>query len=63
MSAPDHASCGDITYTANDQGCLHLASVGDRYSGDTVGYAMSEHLTNDLVMQALSAPYQADVPA
>lgn len=53
VAAPDQAWCGDITYIATDEGWLYLAGLKDLYSGEIVGYAMSERMTKDLVMQAL----------
>lgn len=53
VSAPDQAWCGDITYIATDEGWLYLAGLKDLYSGEIVGYAMSERMTKDLVMQVL----------
>jgi putative transposase len=53
VSAPDQAWCGDITYIATDEGWLYLAGLKDLYSGEIVGYAMSERMTKDLEMQAL----------
>ena len=53
VSAPDQAWCGDITYITTDEGWLYLAGLKDLYSGEIVGYAMSERMTKDLVMQAL----------
>lgn len=41
------------TYIATDEGWLYLAGLKDLYSGEMVGYAMSERMTKDLVMQAL----------
>ncbi|MDR6504027.1 putative transposase [Burkholderia ambifaria] len=45
--------CGDITYIATDEGWLYLAGLKNLYSGEIVGYAMSEQMTKHLVMQAL----------
>lgn len=42
----------DITYIATDEGWLYLASVEDLYSRQIVGWAMSERMTQDLVLQA-----------
>ena len=53
VSAPNQAWCGDITYIATDEGWLYLAGLKDLYSGEIVGYAMSERMTKQLVMQAL----------
>jgi len=52
-SAPNQAWCGDITYIATDEGWLYLAGLKDLFSGELVGYAMSERMTKQLVMQAL----------
>lgn len=53
VAAPDQAWCGDITYIATGEGWLYLAGLKDLYSGEIVGYAMSERMTKNLVMQAL----------
>jgi len=53
VSAPNQAWCGDITYIATDEGWLYLAGLKDLYSGEIVGYALSERMTKQLVMQAL----------
>lgn len=53
VTAPNQAWCGDITYIATDEGWLYLAGLKDLYSGEIVGYAMSERMTKHLVMQAL----------
>ena len=53
VGAPNQAWCGDITYVATDEGWLYLAGLKDLYSGEIVGYAMSERMTKHLVMQAL----------
>ncbi|OXJ06766.1 hypothetical protein CFB39_38430 [Burkholderia sp. AU6039] len=51
-TAPNQAWCDDITYIATDEGWLYLAGLKDLYSGEIVGYAMSERMTKHLVMQA-----------
>mgnify|MGYP003344229246 CR=1 FL=1 len=53
VAAPNQAWCGDITYVATDEGWLYLAGLKDLYSGEIVGYAMSERMTKHLVLQAL----------
>ena len=53
VSAPNQAWCGDITYIATDEGWLYLAGLKGLFSGELVGYAMSERMTKQLVMQAL----------
>lgn len=53
VEAPNRAWVTDITYIATDEGWLYLAGVKDLFSGEVVGYAMSERMTKALVMQAL----------
>lgn len=53
VDAPNRAWLTDITYIATDEGWLYLAGVKDLFSGEVVGYAMSERMTKALVMQAL----------
>ena len=43
----------DITYIPTDEGWLYLAGVIDGYSKYMVGYAMSDTMKTDLVIQAL----------
>jgi putative transposase len=45
-TSPNQAWCGDITYIATDEGWLYLAGLKDLFSGELVGYAMSERMTN-----------------
>ena len=53
ISAPNHAWVGDITYIATDEGWLYLAGLKDLFNGELVGYAMSERMRQNLLMQAL----------
>jgi putative transposase len=43
----------DITYIATAEGWLYLAGYKDIFTGEIVGYAMSERMTKDLVIKAL----------
>jgi len=43
----------DITYVPTDEGWLYLAGVMDGFSKRMVGYAMSDNMKTDLVIQAL----------
>jgi putative transposase len=43
----------DITYVSTDEGWLYLAGLKDLFDGELVGYAMSERMTQQLVMKAL----------
>ena len=53
VSAPNRAWVSDITYISTDEGWLYLAGIKDLYSGELVGYAMNERMTQSLVAQAL----------
>jgi putative transposase len=53
IEAPNRAWVTDITYLATDEGWLYLAGVKDPFSGELVGYALAERMTQQLVMQAL----------
>jgi len=53
VSAPDKAWVSDITYVPTDEGWLYLAGLKDLFDGELVGYAMSERMTQQLVMTAL----------
>lgn len=52
-TAPNQIWLSDITYIPTDEGWLYLAGHKDVYSGDLVGYAMSERMTKNLVSQSL----------
>lgn len=43
----------DITYIPTQEGWLYLAGIKDLFSGELVGYALNERMTQDLVIQAL----------
>jgi len=62
-TSPNQAWCGDITYIATDEGWLYLAGLKDLFSGELVGYAMSERMTKHLVMQALFRAVASQRPA
>lgn len=50
---PNKVWVTDITYLATDEGWLYLAVMIDLYSRQVVGWAMSERMTSDLVVNAL----------
>ena len=52
-SQPNSKWLADITYVPTDQGWLFLAAVLDCFSRKIVGWAMSESMTADLVIDAL----------
>jgi putative transposase len=53
VSAPNRAWVSDITYIPTNEGWLYLAGIKDLYSGELVGYALNERMTQDLVIKAL----------
>ena len=50
---PTYKLVGDITYLRTGQGWLYLATVIDLYSRMVVGWAISERMTADIVVEAL----------
>jgi putative transposase len=53
-SAPNQVWVSDITYIPTDEGWLYLATTLDLYSRRIVGWSMSERITSDLVIDALT---------
>jgi putative transposase len=53
VDVPDRVWVGDITYIATDEGWLFLAVVIDLFSRQVVGWSMREHMTRDIVIDAL----------
>lgn len=53
VAAPNQAWVSDITYIPTGEGWLYLAGLKDLFNGELVGYAMSDRMTKNLVMQAL----------
>lgn len=54
--APNAAWVTDITYVATDEGWLYLAGVKDLFSGELVGYALSERMTKEFVISKVAKP-------
>lgn len=52
-----------LTYISTAEGWLYLASAIDLFWRKLVGYAMSEWMTTDLVMQALQMTLRNRQPA
>jgi len=50
---PNQKWCGDITYIHTWKGWAYLATVIDLYSRKVVGWALSNHMRTDLVIDAL----------
>jgi len=53
VEAPNIAWVADITYLATLEGWLYLAVILDLFSRKVVGYAMSERIDRELVLEAL----------
>jgi putative transposase len=54
QSRPNEAWVADITFVPTEEGWLYLATELDLYSRRVVGWAMSDRMTSDLVIQALA---------
>jgi len=52
-SAPNRVWVTDITYVPTDEGWLYLAGHKDLFTGQVVGYAMSNRMTKNLVSHSL----------
>ena len=60
---PDQKWLADITYIATQEGWLYLAAILDLYTRRIVGWAMSERMTSDLTIAALTMALQQRQPA
>ena len=54
VDKPNYAWVGDITYISTSEGWLYLATVIDLYSNKLIGYAMSDRINKELVIDALN---------
>ena len=61
-SAPNEIWLTDITYIPTGEGWLYLAGHKDLFTGEVVGYAMSERMTKNLVSQSLLRAITAKRP-
>jgi len=52
--APGEVWHADITYVETGEGWLYLAGVKDQFTGEIVGYAMGERMTQGLTLSALA---------
>ncbi len=57
---PNTVWVSDITYIWTLEGWLYLAVILDLYSRQVVGWAMSDRLTSDFVIKALSGHWAKD---
>lgn len=62
-SKPNEAWTSDITYIWTEEGWLYLAVVLDVFSRQIVGWAMSERMTKELVLDAINQAYNRRNPA
>jgi putative transposase len=61
--APNQVWVTDITYIPTAEGWLYLAGHKDLFTGEVVGYAMSERMTKNLVSQSLFRAVATKRPA
>jgi len=61
--APNQVWLSDITYIPTGEGWLYLAGHKDLFTGEVVGYAMSERMTKNLVSQSFLRAITAKRPA
>jgi transposase InsO family protein len=63
VAAPNRTWVADITYIRTGEGWLYWAAVLDLYSRALIGWAMSERINRELVMQAMTMAIQNRKPA
>src|ERR1035438_10448979 len=63
VEAPNRVWAGDITYVWTQEGWLYLAVVIDLFSRQVVGFAISERMTRQLVIDALCMAWFRRWPA
>jgi len=61
--APDQVWLSDVTYLWTREGWLYLCAVLDLYTRKIVGWAMAEHMTRQLVLDALQMADKVRKPA
>lgn len=63
VTTPNVAWCGDVTYIWTEEGWLYTSVLLDLYSRKVVGWAMSDHLDKELVIDALEMAIGRRQPA
>jgi transposase InsO family protein len=63
VTAPNVAWCGDVTYIWTEEGWLYTAVLLDLYSRKVVGWAMSDSMDKQLVIDALEMALGRRQPA
>jgi transposase InsO family protein len=61
-SRPNEIWLADITYIPTDEGWLYLAAILDLFSRKVVGWAMGDHLRQELTIAALTMAIQRQRP-
>ena len=61
--APDQAWLSDITYLWTREGWVYVCAVLDLFSRRIVGWAIAEHMTRQLVLDALQMAHKVRKPA
>jgi putative transposase len=61
--APNEVWVTDITYIPTREGWLYLAAILDLYSRRVVGWSMSDRITRQLTLDALTMALRARAPA
>lgn len=62
VSKPNKVWVADITYIPCHQGRLYLATVLDLCTREIVGWRLYDHMTNQLVLDALNHAYESKQP-
>jgi putative transposase len=62
VSLPNRVWVSDITHIATDEGWLYCAAHKDLFNGEIVGYALTERITKDIVIQSLLAAVKRRQP-
>lgn len=60
---PNQVWVGDITYIPTDEGWLYLTVQLDVFTRKVVGYALTDHLRTEAVLEALKMAIQSQAPA
>ena len=63
VATPNRAWVSNITSISTDEGWLYLTGLKNLFNGELAGYAMSERMTKNLVMQALFRSVPTKHPA
>jgi putative transposase len=62
VAAPNAAWVSDISYVWTEEGWLYLAGLKDLFTGEIVGYSMSERMTKRLVIEAFNQAVEIHRP-